>query len=80
MREARPDAIAVLTPHGITVEGKMSLGVTPRAQGELDGLSIDVPTDLDLAAAWAYRAAETASPSRRSPGATRASPCRWTGA
>jgi aromatic ring-opening dioxygenase LigB subunit len=62
MREARPDTIAVLTPHGIAVEGKISLGITPRAQGELDSLTIDVPTDLDLAAAWAYRASEYGIP------------------
>ena len=62
VRDARPDAIAILTPHGVTVEGKMSLGTTPRARGELDGLIIDAPTDLDLAASWAYRAAEYGVP------------------
>lgn len=62
MREAQPDAIAILTPHGIGIAGKMSLGITPRGHGELDGVTVDAPTDLDLAAAWAYRAAEYGVP------------------
>lgn len=62
MRAARPDSVAVLTPHGIYVEGKISLGITPQAQGELDGVSAHVETDLDLAAAWAYGAASRGVP------------------
>jgi aromatic ring-opening dioxygenase LigB subunit len=58
MRTARPDVIAILTPHGIHVEGRMTIGVTERARGELDGVTVDVATDLELASAWAYRAAE----------------------
>lgn len=56
LRAARPDSIAVLTPHGIYVEGKISLGITPQAQGDLDGVQVSIATDLDLAAAWAYGA------------------------
>ncbi len=62
MRAARPDTIAVLTPHGVHVEHRISLGVTERGRGELDGVSVDVATDRDLAAAWAYRAAEAGIP------------------
>ena len=72
MRAARPDTIAVLTPHGVHVESRISLGVTPRAQGELDGVTVDAATDMDLAASWAYRAAEAGIPvaslSGRQPG------------
>lgn len=56
LRAARPDSLAVLTPHGISIAGKVSLGITPQAQGDLDGVSAHVETDLDLAAAWAYAA------------------------
>lgn len=56
LRAAQPDTIAVLTPHGIYVEGKISLGLTPLAQGEVDGASAQVETDLSLAASWAYKA------------------------
>ncbi|MDQ2686357.1 MAG: hypothetical protein M3Y28_00655 [Armatimonadota bacterium] len=56
LRAAHPDSVAVLTPHGIYVEGKISLGFTPQAQGEIDGASATVETDLDLAADWAYKA------------------------
>jgi aromatic ring-opening dioxygenase LigB subunit len=51
---ARPDCIAVLTPHGVYAEGLMTLGISPVAQGELDDLCIKARVDVDLAAAWAY--------------------------
>ena len=63
-RAARPDCVAVLTPHGVGVGGAASLGITPTAYGELEGeggadsIAVGVETDLDLAAAWAYRATE----------------------
>ncbi len=62
LRAARPDTVAVLTPHGIGVEGAISLGVTATGYGELDNLKITVEMDLDLAAAWAYRATERGVP------------------
>ena len=58
LASARPDAVAVLTPHGMMVAGAISLGVTASGYGELDDLKVRVETDLDLAAAWAYRASE----------------------
>ena len=58
LQAARPDAVAVLTPHGVYQPGTITLGVTPTGFGELDALKVSVQTDLDLAAAWAYRAAE----------------------
>lgn len=62
LTEAHPDTICVLTPHGIYVSGKISLGVTPRAFGELDGTAVDAATDLELARLWAYRAVECGIP------------------
>lgn len=58
LQAARPDSIAILTPHGVAVEGAISLGVTATGYGELDNLKVTVEMDLDLAAAWAYRASE----------------------
>ena len=60
--DARPDAVALITPHGIRVDCAMSLGVTPRAAGEQDGIWVQHPTDLDLATTWAYRAVERGVP------------------
>ena len=62
LRAAHPDSIAVLTPHGITMADTITLGVTTTGYGEIDGLPINVETDLDLAAAWAYRATERGVP------------------
>ncbi len=62
LEAARPDAVAILTPHGIGVEGAISLGITARGYGELDGIKVGVETDLDLASAWAYRATEMGVP------------------
>lgn len=62
LREARPDAIAILTPHGIAMEHTITLGMAPTGFGEIDGLQIAVKTDLDLATAWASRAAELGVP------------------
>lgn len=55
LRAARPDVIAIMTPHGQDAEGAMTVGVTEFGTGEIDGIEIKSPTDLDLAAAWAYR-------------------------
>ena len=57
LEAARPEAIAILTPHGIAVEGTITLGVTPTGYGEIDDFQIEVQTDLELAASWAERAA-----------------------
>ncbi|MGI4788726.1 MAG: hypothetical protein ACRYFS_07730 [Janthinobacterium lividum] len=62
LRAAKPDSIAILTPHGIAMQGTITLGATPTGYGELDTLKINVQTDLDLAAAWAYRASEKGVP------------------
>ena len=56
LEAARPDAVAILTPHGIGVEGAISLGMTATGYGELDKTKITVETDLELASAWAERA------------------------
>lgn len=62
LEAARPDAVAVLTPHGIALEGTITLGVTPTGYGELDGLEMTLAMDRDLAAAWAYRGMEMGVP------------------
>jgi len=62
LEEARPDSAAILTPHGIGVEGAITLGMTPTGFGELDEIKIAVDTDLELAAAWAERAVQRGIP------------------
>ena len=58
LRASGADSVAILTPHGIYEGGTITLGITPTGYGELDSAKVGVQTDLDLAAAWAYRAAE----------------------
>ncbi|MDQ2799614.1 MAG: extradiol ring-cleavage dioxygenase [Armatimonadota bacterium] len=62
LRAAKPDCVAILTPHGVALEGTITLGVTATGYGELDALNVSIETDLDLAAAWAYRATEKEVP------------------
>ena len=62
LRAARPDVIAIMTPHGEGGEGAVTVGVTEFGAGEIDGIPIKSPTDLDLAAAWAYRGVERGVP------------------
>ena len=66
LRAARPDCVAILTPHGVGVAGAVSVGITATAQGELEEgdakITVSVETDLDLAAAWAYLATERGTP------------------
>jgi len=62
MQAARPETVVVLTPHGVYVQGKMSLGIAASCRGELDGTTVSAPTDLALASLWAYRAAEQGIP------------------
>ena len=57
-QSARPDAVALITPHGYVVEGAYSIGAASRCIGEQSGIMVNAETDLTLAAAWAYRAAE----------------------
>ncbi|BDI29111.1 extradiol dioxygenase [Capsulimonas corticalis] len=59
---ARPDTIAILTPHGIVMEDSISIGVTAMGAGELDDLSVTAHIDRDLASAWAYHASELGVP------------------
>lgn len=62
MRAARPDTVVVLTPHGVSVAGRLSLGIAPLNQGALDGVLVSAPTDMALASLWAYRATEAGIP------------------
>ncbi len=58
LRASGAESVAILTPHGIHQLGVITLGVTPTGYGETDGVQVGIKTDLDLAAAWAYKAAE----------------------
>lgn len=62
MQAARPQTVVVLTPHGVYVQGKVSLGIAASCRGELDGTAVFAPTDLALASLWAYRAVEQGIP------------------
>ncbi len=62
LRAAKPDVIAIMTPHGEGSEGAVTVGVTEFGTGEIDGIEITSLTDLDLAAAWAYRGTERGVP------------------
>ena len=62
MEAAKPDVIALMTPHGVHVNGAMSIGFTPRAAGDLDALHVEAATDLPLASAWAEQAASRGIP------------------
>lgn len=79
LRSSGAESIAILTPHGVYQRGKITLGVTGTGYGTLDTLEVSVQTDLDLAAAWAYKAAEknipVAPPAGRSE--TDALPLDW---
>lgn len=61
-QEARPDAIALITPHGVVLDGAYSLGATDRCAGVQDGIVVEAATDRDLVSAWAYRAADHGVP------------------
>lgn len=58
LRKSQAESVAILTPHGVYQPGAMTLGVTQFGYGELDTVKVSVQTDLDLAAAWACKAAE----------------------
>ncbi len=58
LRASGAESVAILTPHGIHQAGVITLGVTQTGSGETDGVEVGIQTDLDLAAAWAYKAAE----------------------
>ncbi|MBV9849817.1 MAG: hypothetical protein JO250_09115 [Armatimonadetes bacterium] len=59
---AQPEAVALITPHGFAVEGVYTIGAAPYCAGVQDGVVVAARTELTLAAAWAYRAAERGVP------------------
>ena len=61
-QEAQPNAVALITPHGLAVQGAYSLGAARRCAGSQDGILVEAETDLTLAALWAYRAVERGVP------------------
>ena len=62
LEAARPDCIAILTPHGIGIEGSITIGMTETGYGEVDDLTVEVQTDLALGAAWMEAASERGIP------------------
>lgn len=59
MRDANPDSIAILTPHGVHVAGNASFAATARGRGEYAGAQVDAPIDLALTQAWALHASDS---------------------
>jgi aromatic ring-opening dioxygenase LigB subunit len=59
---ARPDAVALITPHGNVVEGAYSLGATARCAAQQPGVRVEAETDLALVAAWAAASAARGVP------------------
>lgn len=62
LRASGAESIAILTPHGTYQRGTITLGMTPTGYGEHGPAQVSTQTDLDLAAAWAYRASELGVP------------------
>ncbi len=60
--DARPDAVAIITPHGNVVDGAYSLGETARCAASQVGVRVEAETDLELVSAWAGRAAARGVP------------------
>lgn len=58
LRASGAESVAIMTPHGLHQPGMMTLGVTQAGYGEIEGHKVSIQTDRDLAAAWAYKAAE----------------------
>ena len=87
--DAQPEAIVVLTPHNVHVEGAMAVIVAGQLEGVVGGedgrsIALTCPVDLDAGGRLARRLLARGHPIGRGqlPGAT-APPrrrCRWTGA
>jgi aromatic ring-opening dioxygenase LigB subunit len=64
---ARPDTVVVFTPHGVSIEGAMTISAVERAEGSLDGengvcMRAEFTVDVALAAEIAGRAALSGTP------------------
>lgn len=64
---ARPDSIVIFTPHGLCIEGRISLSVATRASGYVDGengvrIAMQLTVDLELAKAIAEECAGRGAP------------------
>jgi len=62
LARSRPDVIVVLTPHGIYLENKITVGFVETGYGELDSLTVSADMDLEMAAAWTQECAERGIP------------------
>lgn len=60
---ARPDTVVVLTPHGVTIHGAISVAITERAAGSLGpGPAVELLCDRDLAFSFVDAAATARLP------------------
>jgi aromatic ring-opening dioxygenase LigB subunit len=58
MAAAAPDTIVIVTPHGISIPGKLTIAATETAYGRLDDLEVKAKIDSDLSIAWKEAAVE----------------------
>jgi aromatic ring-opening dioxygenase LigB subunit len=58
LERSRPDCIAVMTPHGVVVDGAMTVLAGTHTAGELDDFRLEAALDRPLTAAWAYHGVE----------------------
>ncbi len=67
-REARPDTVVVLTPHGVMLDGAVSIGMAEKARGTLgEGrrkVKLTLATDLEFAQAVGEASAHLGVPTR----------------
>ena len=65
-RDAAPDVLLLLTPHGVRVEASVTVSVTERASGELIGndttIRVDLPVHQFFALSLASRAGSAGVP------------------
>jgi len=59
---AQPDSILILTPHGMGVEGYISLGIARTGFGEIEQQQIRVEIDLELADELIFQAGRNGLP------------------
>ena len=49
---AAPEAVVVVTPHGVSFPYRITMAASSRASGQLDELQINADIDMDLSQAW----------------------------
>ena len=61
MAAANPDTIVIATPHGVRVDGKISIGLTEFASGTLQGTKSSITVEMNVDQLLAYSIASEAS-------------------